>query len=161
VDDRDVGTLGARALARLRRGFGVVTQPGRLLADRTALGNVSVVLRALGAGRAAAREQALAALDAAGLRSVRNALPHELADSERGRLLLARALAGDPWLVLADEPAAMLPHAVPEVAALLRGAQARGATCVIATQSPTLAHALDGRVLRLVGGRLEPEGTPG
>ncbi len=93
VDGVEVGTLGARGLARLRRSLGVVSQDGQLLPDRTALGNLTFVLRALGAGRAEARDRALAALVEVGLGPVRNALPHELAAGERRRVLLARALA--------------------------------------------------------------------
>jgi ABC-type ATPase involved in cell division len=46
------------------------------------------------------------------------------------------------------------------VVTLLRGLPARGITALIATQTPEVARALDGRVLRLVGGRLRPEGDP-
>src|SRR6185369_7531686 len=78
VDGVEVGALGGRGLARLRRSLGVLPQGGHLLGDRTALGNVTFVLRALGMGRGEARERALAALVEVGLGSARNALPQEL-----------------------------------------------------------------------------------
>ena len=93
VDGVEVGTLGKRGLARLRRSLGILFQDAPLLPDRTALGNVTFVLRALGMGRAEAREQALAALVDVGLGPARNALPDELAAGERRRVLLARVLA--------------------------------------------------------------------
>lgn len=161
VDGAEVGALGRRGLARLRRDLGVLAQDGRLLPDRTALGNLTFVLRALGTGRAAARERALAALIEVGLGPVRNALPHELAEGDRRRVLLARALAAQPRLLLADEPTAMLdPAAAATVVALLRSLPQRGTTCLVVTQAIELARALDGRVLRLVAGRLRPEGDP-
>jgi ABC-type ATPase involved in cell division len=161
VDGVEVGTLGRRGLARLRRELGVLEQDSALLPDRTALGNLTFVLRALGAGRVEARERALAALVEVGLGPARNALPDELAAGERQRVLLARALATQPRLFLADEPTAMLdPSAAALVVALLRGLPARGVTCLVATQAPEVARALDGRVLRLVAGRLRPEGDP-
>ena len=161
VDGVEVGALGRRGLARLRRDLGVLEQDGALLPDRTALGNLTFVLRALGVGRAEARERALTALVEVGLGSARNALPDELAAGERQRVLLARALATQPRLFLADEPTAMLDAtAAATVVALLRGLPARGITVLVATQTPEVARALDGRVLRLVGGRLRPEGDP-
>ena len=57
---------------------------------------MTFVLRALGMGRAEARERALAALIDVGLGAARNALPDELAAGERRRVLLARALAPQP-----------------------------------------------------------------
>jgi cell division transport system ATP-binding protein len=161
VDGKEVGALGARGLARLRRSLGVLDEDGVLLPDRTALGNLTFVLRALGAGRQAARERALAALIEVGLGPARNALPYELAAGERRRVRLARALVTDPRLVLVDEPTAMLdPPAAATVVALLRNLAGRGITCVVATQSTELAGALDGRRLRLDAGRLRPEGDP-
>jgi ABC-type ATPase involved in cell division len=161
VDGTEVSALGARGLARLRRDLGILAQDGQLLADRTALGNLTVVLRALGAGRSEARERALAGLVEVGLGPARNALPHELAAGERRRVLLARALATRPRLLLADEPTAMLdPEMAATVATLLRSLALRGTTCLIATQAPECARALEGRVLRLEAGRLRPEGHP-
>jgi ABC-type ATPase involved in cell division len=161
VDGVDVGTLGGRGLARLRRALGVLPQDGPLLPDRTAVGNVTFVLRALGVGRGEARERALAALVEVGLGAARNALPHELAAGERRRVLLARALATRPRLLLADEPTAMLDAtATATVVALLRSLAGRGTTCLVATQAVEVARGLDGRILQLAAGRLRPEASP-
>jgi ABC-type ATPase involved in cell division len=92
---------------------------------------------------------------------VRNAFPHELADGERRRLTLARALATRPRFLLADEPTALLdPAQAAAVVSLIRSAHARGVTCLVTTQSAELGRALDGRVLQLAAGRLRPEGDP-
>ena len=161
VDGTEVGALGTRGLARLRRDLGVLAQDGCLLSDRTALGNLTFVLRALGAGRTAARERALAALIEVGLGAGRNALPPELAAGERRLVLLARALVTRPRLLLADEPTAMLdPAAAATVVRLLRSLPLRGTTCLVVTQATELARALEGRLLRLAAGRLRPEGDP-
>jgi cell division transport system ATP-binding protein len=161
LDGDEIGTLGRGGLARLRRSLGIVPQRGDLLADRTALGNLTFVLGALGVQAAEARERAIAALAEAGLAGVRNAEPHELTEGERRRLLLARALVTEPRLLVADEPVGLVEgaHAAATVG-LLRAANARGITCVVATHAPTIARALAGRILHLATGRLRPEGDP-
>ena len=161
VDGVEVGTLGKRGLARLRRSLGILFQDAPLLSDRTALGNVTFVLRALGMGRAEAREQALAALVDVGLGPARNALPDELAAGERRRVLLARVLAPRPRLLLADEPTAVLDATDAAIGVrLLRSLAERGTACLVATQEAEIARALDGRVLPLAAGRLRPEARP-
>ena len=161
VDGVEVGTLGKRGLARLRRSLGILFQDAPLLPDRTALGNVTFVLRALGMGRGEARERALAALVDVGLGPARNALPDELAAGERRRVLLARVLAPRPRLLLADEPTAVLDATdAAIVVRLLRSLAERGTTCLVATQEAEIARALEGRVLPLAAGRLRPEARP-
>jgi len=155
VDGEDVGALGRRGLARLRRRLGVVPADGRLLGDRTILGNIALVLRALGAGRRDARTRALESLEEAGLASRVKAFPRELTAGERQRLLIARALAGDPCLLLADEPTAALDGvAARAVVDLLRGARDGGTTVVVASQVSALATELGARTLVLEEGRL-------
>jgi cell division transport system ATP-binding protein len=162
VEGVEVGSLRASGLARLRRSLGVAAPGHRLLDDRTALGNLTFVLEALGVGRGEARDRALAALAEVGLGSARNARPPELADGERRRLSLARALATRPRLLLLDEPTAMLdPTQAASVVALIRSAHTRGITCLVTTQAADLGRALEGRALQLAAGRLRPEGDPG
>jgi cell division transport system ATP-binding protein len=160
-DGLEIGTLGQGGLARLRRSLGIAPQQGHLLPDRTVLGNLTYVLGALGARQAEARERALAGLTEAGLGALRSAWPQELSEGERRRLVLVRALVTEPRLLVADEPTAMLdgPQSA-VVVALLRAAHARGTTCLVATHTPAVARALDGRILHLAAGRLRPEGGP-
>lgn len=159
VDGAHVGALGGRALARLRRGLGIVPAEPRLLPDRTAFGNVALVLRALGASRRVSRGKALAALREAGLAGKANAFPPELTAGEGRRLCLARALAGGPRLLLADEPAGGLDEpAAQEVVDLLRRAHGQGATVLVATRAPGLAAELGARPLTLEGGRVRADG---
>ncbi len=162
VEGVAVADLSARRLARLRRTLGIVSQPGRLLEECTVTENLTRVLRALGMSRRAARERAGAALVEAGLAPVRDARPAELAEGARRRLLLARALATRPRLLVADEPVAGAdPAELAAVAGLVRGAVTAGVTALVATAVPELAPALRGRRLQLAGGRLGPEALAG
>jgi cell division transport system ATP-binding protein len=159
VDGEDVATLGRRGVARLRRGLGVVPAEPRLVADRTAFQNVAVVLRALGASRRAARAAGLAALREAGLATKSNAFPAELTAGERRRLCLARALAGAPPLLLADEPTAGLDEATAaQVVELLRRARGQGSSLLVTSQAVGLAASLGARALTLEGGRVSKAG---
>jgi cell division transport system ATP-binding protein len=162
VDGIEVGALRRGGLARLRRGLGIAAQGDHLLGDRSALGNLTFVLEALGVGRAEARERALAGLADVGLGGARSALPAELADGERRRLALARAVVTRPRLLLLDEPTAWLdPSQATGVVTVIRGAHTRGITCLVTTQGAELGRALEGRVLQLAAGRLRPEGEAG
>ena len=159
VTGEDVRSLGGWGLARLRRELGVVSQARRLLPDRTAFGNVALVLQALGVARAEARGRALEALAEVGLAGQRNALPRELSQGERVRLCLARALSTDPRLLVADEPTAMLNGAaLAQITTLLRARHEQGMTILAVTQAPDLAGRLGGRSLILAEGRLRLEG---
>jgi len=162
VDGVAVADLSARRLARLRRTLGIVSQPGRLLDECTVTENLTRVLRALGTGRREARERAATALGDAGLAAMRDARPAELAEGERRRLLLARALATRPRLLVADEPVARAdPAELAAVAGLVRAAVRAGGTALVATAVPELAPTLQGRRLELAGGRLCPEAPAG
>ena len=159
VLDEEVGKLGRRGLARLRRKLGVVPQGRRLLGDRTAFGNLALVLRALGQPRGEVRAQALEALDEVGLATRRNALPGELGQADRFRLCLARALCSEPRLLVLDEPVAGLDDgALGGLVELLRRRGEQGMTILLATQATGLARRLAARALALDQGRLRPEG---
>ncbi len=160
VAGTDVASLGGRGLARLRRDLGIVPQDRRLLGDRTVFGNIAVVLRALGVSRTEARARALDALRQAGIADRLHALPRELAQGERQRLLVARAVATAPRLLLADEPLDTLDAAAAgDIVGLLRAAQTQGTTVLVATHDPDVAGRLGGRGLRLEGGHLRLEGN--
>jgi cell division transport system ATP-binding protein len=160
VADQDVATLGRRALGRLRRQLAVAPQEPRLVADRTAFGNVMLVQRGLGVPAAEARARALAALRGFGLGARANAVPRELSGSERRRVALARALAQPAPLLLLDEPFAGLDDpTVRRVVDRVVEAHRQGITVVITTRDAARAAVPSARRLRLAEGRLEADGV--
>jgi ABC-type methionine transport system ATPase subunit len=160
---RDLGSLGARQLARVRRDLAVVPQETLLPADRTAFGQVTFVLRGLGFSHREATPRAVEALARVGLGQRLRALPAELG-GEAWRVSLARALAIGPRLLLVDEPApAGDASGRPDLIQILRDLDPEATTLLLVTRVPELARALGTRVLGLDGGelRLADLATPG
>jgi len=156
VAGRSLDDLDDDDLARLRRRhIGFVFQFFELLDDMTALENVAMAALLGGLRRRQAEERALAMLDLVALGDRGAAMPGVLSGGERQRLALARALANDPTLVLADEPTGALDTAgTDEILELLRRLHADGQTIVLVTHDPHVAAIAD-RVVRLVDGRVE------
>src|SRR3954447_3686614 len=134
---------------------GFVFQLHHLLPMLTAQGNVEVPLVATGQGRSERRTRALALLDEIGLGDRTDHLPAELSGGERQRVAVARALANEPRLLLADEPTGALDSDNSARAlALLPPARARrGTTMIIVTHDTGIAGQSD-RVLKMLDGRL-------
>ena len=156
VDGVRVTGASERALSRLRRRrIGFVFQFFHLLPELTGEANVLLAGRVRDAQPdAASRGQEL--IDALGLRHVARSLPSQLSGGEQQRFAIARALVNDPAVLLADEPTGNLDvEAGAEVLRLLRAGASEGRAVVIVTHEESAAGIAD-RVLRLVGGKLEP-----
>ncbi|MCW3004295.1 MAG: transporter ATP-binding protein [Conexibacter sp.] len=147
-----------RELSALRRDqIGFVFQFFHLLPELDGEANVLLPSTLPGAdGRAvAARGRAL--IERLGLRDVAGLRPHQLSGGEQQRFALARALVGDPSLVLADEPIGNLDAAAGDVVLeLLRGVAGEGRAVVMVTHQAEATARAD-RVLRLEDGVLVPD----
>ena len=158
----DTASLSERALASLRnRGIGFVFQQFNLLPRLSALGNVALPLVYSGVpGRdRAAKAQAL--LASVGLADKPRSRPSQLSGGQQQRVAVARALANDPELLLADEPTGALDSKTGvEVLGLFRTLnEQRGVTVVIVTHDPEVAKATN-RVVRIQDGRIFYDGPP-
>jgi ABC-type lipoprotein export system ATPase subunit len=150
----DVRRPSERALSALRREeIGFVFQFFHLLPELDGEANVLLPATLPGAaGGGVARGRAL--IERLGLRDVAGLRPHQLSGGEQQRFALARALVGDPSLVLADEPIGNLDAAASEVVLdLLRAVADEGRAVVMVTHQAEATARAD-RVLRLEGGRL-------
>jgi len=153
VYGRDVSRR--RGLARFRREqVGMIFQLHNLLPHLDARQNVEVVMFGGRLHRSQRRARATALLRAVGLDAEAGVQPPELSGGERQRIAVARALANNPRLVLADEPTGSLDDATAAtVVGLLRRHCAEGGAVLAVSHDRRLTDAAD-RVLRLEDGRI-------
>ncbi|GLK84074.1 ABC transporter ATP-binding protein [Ancylobacter defluvii] len=155
VAGQQLAGLDEDSLARFRgRHVGIVFQAFHLIPTMTALENVAVPLEL--AGRADAFERARAELTQVGLGHRLDHYPSQLSGGEQQRVAVARALAPEPAILVADEPTGNLDETTgQQIMELIFSAQARrGATLVIVTHDLALARRCD-RTVRLRSGQIE------
>jgi len=158
LDGRQYRDLDPDALAMVRnRKIGFVFQFHHLLREFTALENVMLPLLIAGEEEAKARSRAEELLAAVGLAGRMSHRPAALSGGEQQRAAVARALAADPLVVLADEPSGNLDTANSDRLHQLFGRLSREfeTALVVVTHNRSLAARAD-RVLSLEGGRLVP-----
>jgi cell division transport system ATP-binding protein len=156
VSGYDTRKLSSRDTALLRRKIGYIFQDFRLLPDRTAAENVAFALEVTGAKTAVVRTKVGRLLAQVGLAAKASSVPAELSGGEQQRVAVARALANDPMLLLADEPTGNLDErATRGIYDLFRAINAAGTAVLLATHDADLIRQSSGsRVLELDHGRL-------
>jgi putative ABC transport system ATP-binding protein len=145
VGGLEVTQLDGRALDSYRRTHvGVIHQAYNLIPSLSALENVSVPLCLIGVSRREASERASTLLSDLGLRDAMRSKPGALSGGQQQRVAVARALATNPSVVLADEPTAHLDgSSVADVRALLRMIADSGRTVIMSTHDDRLLSAAD------------------
>ena len=146
------------ALADLRRDrLGIVFQSFHLVPSLSALGNVALPLEI--AGRADAAARAAAMLERVGLGERGDHYPSQLSGGEQQRVAVARAVIGDPKIIIADEPTGNLDADTGAriIDMLFELSREHGSTMLLVTHDDAIAARCD-RVLRLRQGRLLEEG---
>jgi putative ABC transport system ATP-binding protein len=158
VEGVDLAGLDAAArLAMRRERIAFVFQSFGLVAELTAEENVELPLRMREVPRAERERRVAAALEAVGLTSHARHLPGQMSGGQCQRVGLARAVVGEPVVLLADEPTGQLDSATGlEIMGLLQGlVHDRGLAALVTTHDPQLLRDAD-RVLEMHDGRLTP-----
>jgi cell division transport system ATP-binding protein len=149
VGGRNLATLTPRQVQSYRRSLGFVFQDFKLLPAKTVIENVSFVPRVLGMAESQQQRRTFQVLKWVGLQHRMNAFPLELSGGEQQRIAIARALANDPPIVLADEPTGNLDSTTGRhiMELLLDVRQSRASTLVLVTHDAGLASLADTRLV--------------
>ncbi|MFD0738761.1 cell division ATP-binding protein FtsE [Lysobacter koreensis] len=150
-----------RRVALHRRDVGVVFQDHRLLADRSVEDNVGLPLLLRGLRRGDIAKRVRVTLDKVGLGARARALPTQLSAGEQQRVGIARAIVGEPRLLVADEPTGNLdPTLSAEILALFESLPGLGTSVLVASHDLALVKRMKKRVLVLNQGRLVDDIAP-
>jgi putative ABC transport system ATP-binding protein len=160
LDDQPVAKLSASQRARVRnRQIGFIFQAFNLIGDLTVYENVELPLTYRGMASDDRRKRVQAALERVGMSHRMKHFPAQLSGGQQQRVAVARAVAGDPAILLADEPTGNLDSASGAGGmALLRELHQGGATILIVTHDPRYVREAQ-RTVYLFDGRLVP-GAP-
>jgi len=163
VFDQDLAQMSRQDLAAHRRmNVGMIFQSFNLIPTMTAVENVALPMMFAGVARAEREARARALLEQVGLGERQAHRPKELSGGEQQRVSVARALANDPQILLADEPTGNLDsRTAQEILALLRDLNARTLrTILLVTHDASLASRFARRTITLLDGKVVPETAP-
>ena len=156
IEGADLASMTPGERSDLRRDrLGFIFQAYNLIPVLTAAENAEFVLQLQGKSAAERRARAHETLAQVGLEGMEGRRPNELSGGQQQRVAVARAIAGDPALVLADEPTANLDSTTSDelIATMRRLNTEFGVTFVFATHDPKVMEAAS-RVVRLVDGEI-------
>ena len=161
LDGRPVANLSAADRARVRnRQIGFIFQAFNLIGDLTVYENVELPLTYRGMSAADRKQRVQQALEKVGMSHRMKHYPAQLSGGQQQRVAVARAVAGDPAILLADEPTCNLDSSNGEsVMELLQELHKGGATICMVTHDPRYARHAD-RTIELFDGRVLEEHAP-
>lgn len=151
----NVNTMKDRKVPILRRRLGVVFQDFQLLPDRDVYDNVAFALQVTGEKKKFIKKRVLEVLAMVGLTHKRRSMPRDLSGGEQQRVVIARALANEPRILLADEPTGNLdPEAADSIMELLQQINNRGMAVLMVTHDYKLVKDYPHRTLKLEDGTI-------
>ncbi|MEU6644363.1 methionine ABC transporter ATP-binding protein [Saccharomonospora sp. NPDC046836] len=161
IDGVDLSTLRERQLREVRAGIGMIFQQFNLLRSRTVLGNVAYPLKIAGWDRERRKKRVAELLRFVGISDKAWNFPDQLSGGQKQRVGIARALATNPKILLADESTSALdPDTTREVLRLLKRVNTElGVTIVVITHEMEVVREIADRVVVLDQGRIVEQGT--
>lgn len=159
LNGRSIKNYSQDELAEIRnKMLGFIFQQYNLLTKLTVLENVKLPLLYAGLKESEQRKRALRSLERVGLKSKAGNYPSQLSGGQQQRVSIARALAGDPSVILADEPTGALDSRTGrEVMLFLQQLNREGNTIILITHDNSIA-AIAKRVIRITDGRIVYDG---
>ncbi|CUO80247.1 ABC transporter ATP-binding protein [Eubacterium sp. am_0171] len=156
LNGHDVSKLTDNQLSDIRnKEIGFIFQGFNLIANLDAVENVELPLIYRGLGKQRRRKIAVEALKKVGLGTRMKHKPNELSGGQQQRVAVARAIAAQPPIVLADEPTGNLDtKSTKEIMEILKGLHKGGRTVIIITHDDEIAQQVN-RVVRIIDGRIE------
>lgn len=160
-NDVELTRLRKRGLPILRREIGVVFQDYKLLPQRTVYENIAFAQEIAGKSNKEVKETTEYIAELVGLQDRTGNFPHQLSGGEIQRAAIARALANDPQVLIADEPTGNLdPENAWGIIQLLNKVNNGGTTVIMATHDAEVVNNLSKRVIELKNGKIiRDEGT--
>ncbi|MBI5214875.1 MAG: ATP-binding cassette domain-containing protein [Ignavibacteriae bacterium] len=144
-----------KEIPQLRKMLGISFQDFKLLDDRNVYDNIAFVLEVIRQKNDFIKERVPEVLSLVGLENKQNAMPHELSGGELARVMLARAIANQPEVLIADEPTGNLDLKTGlEILEVLKTINKNETTVIMASHNMEIVKKAGGRVLLLKDGRM-------
>ena len=154
----NVAKLKNRKVYILRRKIGVVFQDFKLLPKLTVFENVAFALELFGYDKIEIQRRVLEVLDLVGLKNKVRQYPDQLSGGEQQRVVIARAIANRPKLLICDEPTGNLdPDTSMEIMRVLENINNLGTTIIMATHDRTIVNRMNKRVILIDNGRFKKD----
>ena len=156
IDGMNLSRISSSKLPVLRRRFGIVFQDFKLIPTLTVYENISLVLEAAGKKTSFIKKKVMQVLRSIGMEKKAKAFPLTLSGGEQQRVAVARAVVGDPSIILADEPTGSLDStSARAILDFLMEYHKKGSTILIASHDLHLMkNTIKGRNIELNAGRI-------
>lgn len=155
IEDQTINKLKRRQVPYLRRKMGMVYQDFRLIEKMNVFDNVAFAMRVIGASSSEIKERVTHILKLVGLEHKMYVRPSQLSGGEQQRVSLARALANNPKILIADEPTANVDADMSnEIMKILKKINKLGTTVLVVTHDKELVNRFGGRIMEIEKGRV-------